>query len=188
MAFWERRLFGESHRDWACSKAAGRTLEVAVGTGLNLSRYPREVNVTGIDLSSEMLAIARTRATGSSLSVDLREGDAHALAFEDDTFDTVVSTYSLCNIPDTTRAIGEMKRVLKPHGRLVLVDHVGSESTPVLWVQKAVEFFSIRLQGEHMTRRPLDEVARQGFEILERERFGFAGMVERGVALKRADG
>lgn len=160
MSFWERRLFGETHRERACAKAAGRTLEVAVGTGLNLSRYPGDVQLTGIDLSPEMLSITRKRVTEIGRDVDLREGDAHTLSLEDESFDTVVCTYSLCKIPDTSRAIGEMKRVLKPGGRLILVDRIGSASRPVYWIQKTVEFFSVRLEGEHMTRRPLEEVKR----------------------------
>ena len=62
MDFWERWLFGAEHRAWACSQATGDTLEVAIGTGLNLRNYPAAVSLTGIDLSPEMLVVAKTRA------------------------------------------------------------------------------------------------------------------------------
>lgn len=184
MGFFERRVFGEGHRDWACSKASGRTLEVAVGTGLNLPRYRDGVVLTGLDLSPEMLAIARKRASDLGMDADLHEGDAHALPFADASFDTVICTYALCNIPDPARAIGEMTRVVRPGGKIVLVDHVASPVAPVLWFQKMIEFFSRRFEGEHMTRRPAEHVRRHALEITEQERHGFAGMVERLVAVR----
>jgi hypothetical protein len=74
--------------------------------------------------------------------------------------------------------------VLRPGGKLILVDHIRSAVKPVFWFQKLIEFFSMRLEGEHMTRRPLKHVEEIGFDIIERERLGPAGVVERLVALK----
>jgi ubiquinone/menaquinone biosynthesis C-methylase UbiE len=184
IGFFERRLFGTAHRPWACSRASGDVLEVAIGTGLNLAHYPQEATVTGIDLSPEMLAIARRRATELGRKADLREGDAHSLAFSDASFDSVVCTYSLCNIPDPLRAVSEMKRVLRPGGKLILVDHIRSSSKAVFWIQKFIELFS-RLGGESMTRRPLEYVEAAEFEVRERNRLGFAGIIERLVAVKQ---
>jgi ubiquinone/menaquinone biosynthesis C-methylase UbiE len=185
IGFFERHLFGRGHRSWACSRASGRTLEVAVGTALNLPYYPEDVHVTGLDLSPEMLEVARERAAEMRRDIDLREGDAHALPYDECFFDTVVCTYSLCNIPDPQRAVNEMKRVLKPGGKLILVDHIRAALKPVFWLQKAVEFFTARLEGEHTTRRPLEQVMAANFEIVERERLAPAGVVERLVAVKR---
>ncbi|MHB1877402.1 MAG: class I SAM-dependent methyltransferase, partial [Streptosporangiaceae bacterium] len=113
-----------------------RTLEVAVGTGLNLPYYPAETALAGIDLSPVMLAAARDRARSLSQDVDLREASADALPFADGSFDTVVCTVSLCNIPDDRAAIGEMFRVLRPDGRLVLLDHVASDRRWVLAAER----------------------------------------------------
>jgi len=183
--FFERRVFGRSHRSWACSRASGETLEVAIGTALNLRHYADDVRLVGIDLSADMLAFAKERAAKTGRDIDLREGDAQALPFDEGSFDTVVCTYSLCNIPDPQRAVNEMKRVLKPGGRLILVDHIRAAVRPVLWLQKALEFFTARLEGEHATRRPADQVETAGFNIVERERLAFAGVVERLVAVKQ---
>lgn len=186
IAFWERRVFGPGHREWACAQAQGATLEVAVGTGINVPLYDPSIELTGIDLSSEMLEIARERIGDARPGVALHEADAQALPFPDDSFDSVVCTYSLCNIPDPYLAVGEMKRVVRPGGRIVLVDHIRSDVTPVYWVQKAMEFLTRRLEGEHMTRRPIEHVQAHGLTITERARTGRWGVVERVIAVKDA--
>jgi ubiquinone/menaquinone biosynthesis C-methylase UbiE len=183
MTFWERRIFGTNHRVWACSRAIGDTLEVAIGTGLNLPHYPLAVRLTGVDLSPEMLDIAAQRAAELGREVALQEGDALDLPFPEGRFDTVVCTYSLCNVPDEFIAVGEMKRTLKHGGKLLLVDHVRSSVKPIYWAQRMFEFISIRREGEHMTRRPLDQVRQHGFEIEEQQR-SKAGVVERIAAIK----
>jgi len=186
MGAWDRRLFGDS-REWACSRATGQVLEVAVGTGLNLPFYPSGVTVTGIDLSERMLDIARARAADLDRDVTLRQGNAHALPFADATFDTVVCTFGLCAIPDTDAAIDEMLRVLRPAGTLVLVDHVEGSSPIVRGVQRLLEFATVPLAGEHFLRRPIRHLQARGLAIDEHERFK-AGLVERLVARKGPDG
>src|SRR5438874_751175 len=98
MGRWERILFGGG-REWVCSKASGDVLEIAIGTGRNLAHYPSEVRLTGVELSPKMLEGARARAAELGREVDLRLGDAQALEFPDETFDTVVCTFGLCTIP-----------------------------------------------------------------------------------------
>ena len=187
MGFIERRVLGPTHRSWACSRVTGKTLEVAIGTGLNLASYPAGVELVGLDLSPEMLELARQRAEELRREVDLRVGDAHALPFDANTFHAVVCTYSLCNIPNPRKAVAEMNRVLRPGGRLLLVDHIASDRRPILWIQKAIEFFSIRAEGEHMTRRSLGHVAAEGFDVVESHRMGPGRIVERILALKPSD-
>ncbi|MEU4520687.1 class I SAM-dependent methyltransferase [Amycolatopsis sp. NPDC024027] len=182
MGCWDRRLFGDS-RAWACGQATGEVLEVAVGTGLNLPCYPAEVTLTGVDLSEGMLAIARDRARRLGHPVTLREGDAEALPFADASFDTVLCTFGLCAIPDPAAAVGEMVRVLRPGGRLILVDHVASSSRIVRGLQRLVELASVPLAGEHFRRRPLELVEALGLPVQRRERFKL-GLVERLVAGK----
>jgi ubiquinone/menaquinone biosynthesis C-methylase UbiE len=184
IGFFERRVFGTDHRSWACSRAEGEVLEVAIGTGLNIPLYDPSVHLVGIDLSTEMLDIARKRAVELNRPIELREGDAHALPFTDAAFDAVVATYALCNIPDPLRAVGEMKRVLRPCGRIILVDHIRSAVKPVFWLQRAIELVTVRVDGDHMTRRSVSHLKAHGFEITERERLGPTGVVERLVAVK----
>src|SRR5438105_12839332 len=97
--FPERWLFAGG-RDWVCSQATGNVLEIAVGTGRNFEYYPANVRLTGIDLSESMLGIAKRTAESLGRQADLRVGDAQALEFSPDSFDTVVCTLSLCSVPD----------------------------------------------------------------------------------------
>ncbi len=184
MRFFDRRLFGDT-RAWVCSQATGDTLEVAIGTGLNLDLYPDEVRLTGVDFSPAMLDQARDRARKLGRPVDLQEGDAQALAFPDGWFDTVVCTFSLCGIPDDGKAIAEMRRVLRPGGLLLLGDHVAGAAWPTRAVQRLLELVTIPLGGEHFRRRPIELVRAQGFQIQRQERFK-AGIVERLAARKPA--
>jgi ubiquinone/menaquinone biosynthesis C-methylase UbiE len=177
IAFFERIQFGGG-REWLGARAQGRTLEVAIGTGLNLPHYPPDVTVTGIELSPAMLAIARRRAADLGRAVDLRTGDAQQLPFDNESFDTAVCALALCAIPDPVKAISEMKRVLVPGGRLLLLDHIKSTWPPIYMGQWLLERITIRLGGEYFTRRQLPLVEAAGFEIVEVERLK-AGSVER---------
>jgi ubiquinone/menaquinone biosynthesis C-methylase UbiE len=184
MAFFERVLFGNG-RAWVCSWAEGDVLEVAIGTGRNLPFYPTGVRLTGVDLSPAMLAVASDRAREAGRDVRLSEADAQALPFPDASFDTVVCTLSLCAIPDDRAAIAEMRRVLRPGGRLLLIDHVGSPHRAIHALQCLVEPLTLWLAGDHQTRRPLPLVVQAGLVVEESERFK-AGTVERLVAVKPA--
>jgi ubiquinone/menaquinone biosynthesis C-methylase UbiE len=149
------------------------------------AHYPDDVTLTGIDLSEQMLVIARDRADELGRKVELRQGNAHQLPFDDAVFDTVVCTFGLCAIPDLDAAVAEMIRVLRPGGRLILVDHVVSPSRVGRGVQRLIEAVTIPLGGEHLRRRPLTKLRHTELEVEERERFK-AGIVERLVARKPA--
>jgi ubiquinone/menaquinone biosynthesis C-methylase UbiE len=184
IAFFEKIQFAGG-REWLGARAQGRVLEVAVGTGLSLPHYPAGAAITGIELSPAMLAIARQRAASLGLDADLREGDAEHLPFDDASFDTAVCALALCTIPRPAAAIAEMRRVLVPGGRLLLLDHIGSSWSPVYAVQWLLERITIRTAGEHFTRRQLPLLQAGGFQVVETERLK-AGTVERIHAVKPA--
>ena len=159
-------------------------LELAVGTGRNLPHYTADVRLTGIELSPQMLAIARQRAEQLGRDVDLRIGDAQALELEDQSFDTVIITFGLCTIPDDRGAATEAHRVLRPGGRLVLLEHVRSPSRAVRAAQRMLDPLSVRFGADHLVRDPVDYLENVGFEIESVERLKW-GIVERVVARRR---
>jgi ubiquinone/menaquinone biosynthesis C-methylase UbiE len=182
MGFFDRILFAGG-REWACSRVNGEVLELAVGTGRNLPYYPADVRLTGIELSPRMLEIGKKRAAELARDVDLRIGDAQALELEDQSFDTVIITFGLCTIPDDRAAVTEAHRVLRPGGRLVLLEHVRSPSLIVRAVQRVLDPLSVRFAADHLVRDPLDYLANVGFEIQSVQRLK-RGIVERVIARK----
>jgi ubiquinone/menaquinone biosynthesis C-methylase UbiE len=184
IGFFERVLFGDGRR-WVCSQATGEVLEIAVGTARNLPFYRDGVRLTGIELSPEMLAIARERQAELGVEADLRIGDAQALEFSDRSYDTVVCTLALCTIPDERRAIREAFRIVRPGGRLLLLEHVRSPSMPVRAIQRLLDPLAVRFEADHLVREPLDHLEAEGFEVERVERSKW-GIVERVVARRPA--
>jgi ubiquinone/menaquinone biosynthesis C-methylase UbiE len=181
----EPLLFGRDARPSMCAQARGAVLDVAIGTGLNLPHYPPGVRLTAVDLSPVMLAATAKRADDLGLSVDLREAEAERLPFDDASFDTVVCTLSLCSVADDRAAIGEMHRVLRPGGQLLLLDHVAATNRVLLALQRLWEKVTLRVAGDYQTRHSLPLVARAGFAMTDSRR-SRAGTVERLRAVKPA--
>ena len=177
ISFFERILFGDG-RAWVCSQARGRVLELAAGTARNLPLYASDVDLTGIELSPEMLAIARARAKELGHPADLRQGDAQALEFDDESFDTVTCTLGFCTIPDTTTAAREAFRVLRPGGVFLMMEHVRSPASIVRGGQRLLEPLAVRFEADHLLREPLDYLPDVGFEIDDVKRSKW-GIVER---------
>ncbi|MEE6281397.1 class I SAM-dependent methyltransferase [Georgenia sunbinii] len=173
----ERRYLAASRR-WVCRRATGDTLELAVGTGLNLPHYPPDVSLTAVDWSERMVAETARRAGTLSLPVTVQRADAARLPFGDRQFDTVVATFALCCVPDERAVIGEAARVLRPGGRLLLADHVVASQLLLRGLQHVAELVTVLWQGEHLTRRPLPVVRQLGLEIVETERLSH-GAIER---------
>jgi len=177
ISFFERMLFAGG-RAWVCSQARGRVLELACGTARNLPYYGDAVELTGVELSSEMLAIGRQRAEDLRRAADLRVGDVQALDFPDESFDTVTCTLGFCTIPDTRAAAREALRVLRPGGQLLLLEHVRSPASLVRAGQWLLEPLAVRFEADHLLRDPLDYLPGVGFEIDEVLRSKW-GIVER---------
>jgi len=180
---WADRILFAGGREWLGVQAAGEVLDVGVGTGRSLPFYSPSLRLTGLDISPEMIDRARRRAAILGRAVDLRVGDAQALPFEDDSFDTVMFSLALCSIPDDRRAIAEARRVLRPGGRVALLEHVRSPNGLVRGVQQLLNPLAVRFQGDHLLREPAGLLRAEGFvlEDLHRSRWGF---VERAVARK----
>ena len=117
----ERWTIADS-RQWVCSRATGSVLEVCCGTGLNLHHYPDHVLLTALDLNPGMLSVARGRSVVPR-TMSLLQADATQLPFATASFDSVVCTLALCEFRDRRAVLAEMYRMLRPGGRLLLLDH-----------------------------------------------------------------
>ena len=121
-------------------------LEVGVGTGINASLYPSNCHVTGIDLSTSMLDKARERVARQGLrNIRLLEMDASSLTFADDSFDIVYAPYLVSVVPDPVQVVREMRRVCRPGGRIIILNHFRSANPMLSWIERAISPFTVHI-------------------------------------------
>lgn len=152
------------------SHAQGKTLEIGIGSGLNLSYYPEDVQLTGIEPDPSMRKKSLKRS--KNINVKVEDGDAMALAFPDCEFDTVVGTLVFCTIADPQKAIKEVYRVLRPGGTFLLLEHVrrnGALIGPLL--DKLTPIWVHVADGCHLNRDPSHFITSAGFKTIEFKEF-----------------
>ncbi len=159
------------HRASLVSRVKGDVLEVGGGTGANLPFYGAGVDSLVITEPEEPMAIRLERKlTGYSLPARVVRAPAEDIPFEDASFDFVVSTLVLCTVDDPARALSEIRRLLKPGGRLVFLEHVRSDEPRLARWQDRLHGVQVRLAyGCHCNRRTLENIERAGFSIAELE-------------------
>ncbi len=147
--------------------AEGRVLEIGVGSGLNLPLYQTTAHtVMALDPSPELLRMARERAIGMSVPIQFLEASAEAIPLDDRSVDTVVTTWTLCTIPDASRALSEMRRVLKPGGVLLFVEHGRAPEPGVMrWQDRLDPLWSRLAGGCHLNRKIDVLISGSGFRI-----------------------
>ncbi len=160
-----RRLL--PYRERVIGAASGRVLEIGIGSGLNLPFYDAAAErVIGLEPSPHLLAMTRGRANRAAAPIDLLEGSAEAIPLDAASVDTVVTSWTLCSIPDVTRALAEMRRVLRPGGRLLFVEHGLAPDRGVRWWQDRLTPAWVWLTGGcHLNRAIADLIAGAGFRV-----------------------
>jgi ubiquinone/menaquinone biosynthesis C-methylase UbiE len=144
----------------------GRVLEVGVGTGKNFPYHPPGVEVAGIDISQRMLQRAQQRAEELGRTLELHQMDAQCLDFPDDSFDAAVATFVFCSVPDAVQGLRELGRVVKPEGRILLLEHVRINEPEVIGrLMDLVDPLVLRLMGPHINRRTEQNVRRAGLQV-----------------------
>ena len=168
-SFYDRMLAStedaglRDHRRAVVSQARGRVLEIGAGTGLNLDHYGPEVSELVLTEPEEPMA---KRLRGRATSGEVVEAGAESLPFPDDSFDTVVSTLVLCTVPDQQRAIAEIRRVLKPGGRLLFLEHVrSSDPKTAKWQDRLMRPWRAFGHGCHCNRDTAAALTGAGFEL-----------------------
>lgn len=175
---WLGERFGgfAERRRRLLAAAEGRVVEIGAGNGLNFSHYPAGVEVVATEPDPHMLKRARKHARRASVPVSLEQAPADALPVADASVDTVVATLVLCTVPDQAAALAEAKRVLKPGGNLLFLEHVRSDDPKIAAKQDRREPMQMRLgAGCHPNRDTLAAIVAAGFEPEKVERPTFPG-------------
>lgn len=153
-------------RRQAAGMACGRVLEVGIGTGLNLPFYPDCcTGILGIDISAGMLAQAKERSTLCCAPVWLEVMDVQALRLDSASFDCVLAAFVFCTVPNPLQGLQECRRVLKPGGKLILLEHTGSGNRVLRRFMDWLNPFTVRFLGDHINRDTAEEVAKAGFTV-----------------------
>jgi ubiquinone/menaquinone biosynthesis C-methylase UbiE len=150
-------------------EASGRVLEVGGGTGANLAYYGPEVELTITEPEPSMLRRLNRRIRERAPQAEVLQAPAEELPFEDDTFDVAVSTLVLCGVDDQARALHELRRVLRPGGRLIFIEHVRSDEPGLGRWQDRLNGLNKLVACCDCNRRTLDSISAAGFEVTEVE-------------------
>jgi ubiquinone/menaquinone biosynthesis C-methylase UbiE len=163
---------GRRRRRRVLQEARGRVLEVGIGTGRNLDYYPAGVELTAIDISPEMLARARRRAQELGREVSLELADVEALPFPDGAFDTVTAACVFCSVADPVAGLREVRRVVSPAGRVLLLEHVRPRNPVLGKLFDLLTPLTRRLLGPEINRRTEENLRASGLEITHVHRDG----------------
>jgi len=172
---------------------SGKTLEIGFGTGLNVLCYPENVQeITAVDPNTHMRGLAKRRIANSRVCVDFQILSAEEMPYAPETFNTVVSTWTLCSIPRIQQALAEVHRVLKANGRFVFLEHGRSPDKSIQFWQKIFRpLFKVAGAGCHLDRKINSVIEGQGFVFDTLKCFyleatpRIAGYIYTGIALKR---
>lgn len=158
--------------------ARGRVLEIGFGTGLNLPHYPPQVvSIVAVEPNAGMLERARPRIAAAAVPVDAIAGEAEAIALPDASFDTAVSVLTLCTVGDPARALAELRRLLRPEGRLLLLEHgLAPDPGVARWQHRLNRLERVLACGCNLDRPVADLVQGSGFRFETLRRFYAPGI------------
>ena len=181
----------QEYRQQLLADVSGEILEIGFGTGLNLPHYPKNVvRITTIEPNPGMQRLARSRIKQSRITVDYKILNSENLPLADESFDSVVCTWTLCSIKQPDRAIAEVHRLLKPGGKFLFIEHGLSRDASVrFWQNTLTPIQKVIADGCHLNRQ-IDRLVRQKFDSVTLEQFydsklpSAIGYMYRGIAIK----
>ena len=144
------------------SKASGNILMIGAGTGNDFKFFPSDVNITAIDFSQKMLDIAKNKVNQSPCPLELKQEDVQSLSYEDEVFDSAITSCVFCSVPDPVKGLKEVFRVLKPGGSVAMFEHTDSKNPLFHFALKIMDL----LPGPDLTRKTVLNVQNAGFEVL----------------------
>ncbi|MCM3576129.1 class I SAM-dependent methyltransferase [Mesobacillus subterraneus] len=167
------KMIREDWRRDLLAGAYGDVLEAGVGTGANLSYYPSSIkSLIGVDFSSDMLKYAKQKASqlNARYKMELIEGDIQELPFPDNSLDTVVSTCVFCSVPDPVVGLEELRRVCKPDGQILMLEHMRSENQAAGLVMDLLNPVTVRMWGANINRETMANIKSAGLSVVGEER------------------
>lgn len=161
-----KRMIPDAWRQRCAALARGRVLEVGIGTGLMLPFYGSAVTeLVGVDLSADMLGRAAKSSARLSFPLRLEQMDVEDMSLESASFDTVVVSFVFCSVKNPLKGLSECRRILRRGGRIVLMEHVGSQKLWVSALLKIANPLTVILLGDHLTRDTVALAREAGFRI-----------------------
>ena len=156
---WRKRFF---------SPLQGKILEVGIGTGKNIEFYGKEAKIVGIDFSEKMLEKAKEKLIESGKkNITLKQMDAENLDFSDNSFDYVVTSCVFCSVPNPIKGLKEIRRVLKPKGKLIMIEHVLSKNPVIALIEHVHNPITKFLMGVNINRNTKQNIIKSGMNIVE---------------------
>lgn len=152
-------------------EAEGDVLEVGIGSGLNFPFYNKVVKLTGVDFSHEMLKVAQDAAKHYSFETTLIEEDVEAVEFNENAFDTIVSSGTLCAYQNPVNTLNEFQRWCKPGGKILLMEHGISTNKPIAWLQKTINPLALKFVRCHQNRNIIEIVKKSHLKVIKEERY-----------------
>ncbi len=157
-------MFMSKWREELIEKIEGEIiLEVGVGTGKNIIYYPENLDITGIDFSKNMLQKSRDKIKDKK-NIKLIEMDAQDMKFDDNTFDTVVTSCVFCSVPDPIEGLKEMRRVCKNNGKIIMLEHMRSKNEVVGKFMDSINFIPLNIWGANINRKTIENLKKAGFD------------------------
>ena len=167
---WRQMLWSQVKGD--------KVLEVGVGTGKNIPYYPKNIQITGIDLTPGMLQKAKKKISNLDQDIELKLGDVQTLDFPDNSFDNVVATFVFCSVPDPVLGLNEVARVLKPGGQVFLLEHVRSGNPFLGKLMDLLNPIVVRVTGANINRQTLENVQKANLNFVSNKALGMGDIFQ----------